>query len=203
MAVNYSLNSTPIGNPCKNKQCRACGLYINQYPLFAEQTAAQVFWVGLSAVQIGAGEEGLPLAENTRTGNLIHEIERPFVGNITFYKTNLVKCVPLKEGKIRYPSTTEMGRCFPNLETELQELKPSIVFLLGKQVSTYVVRSKGKTEISLNEDFKYKSLYLDGTHYVPVHHPSYILVYKRKAIKQYIKGIRKVFINHLISQKCM
>ena len=196
------LNSSPIGNPCRNKLCRACGLYLHQRPLFAEQKAADVFWIGLSAVQIGEGEDGLPLGENTRTGNLIHQIEKPFVKKLSFYKTNLVKCVPLKDGKIRYPSSLEMGKCFPNLESELNDLKPSIAFLLGKQVASFVIRKKANVEFELNEDFKYRPLFIDDIYYVPVHHPSYVLVYKRKKLDVYVKNIRQVFSNLLVSEKC-
>jgi uracil-DNA glycosylase family 4 len=202
MAVNYSLTSNPIGNPCKNKRCRACGLYIHQQPLFAKQMAAEVFWVGLSAVQIGEGEESLPLAENTRTGSLIQQIEKPFVSRMSFYKTNLVKCVPLKNGKIRYPSLTEMGKCFPNLENEISALQPSVVFLLGKQVATFVIGSKDHLDFGLNEDFEYEPICLGGIHYIPVHHPSYVLVYKRKRLDEYITNIRRLFSALIVKQKC-
>jgi DNA polymerase len=163
--------------------------------------AAEVFWVGLSAVQIGEGEDGLPLGENTRTGNLIHQIEKPFVSEISFYKTNLVKCVPLQDGKIRYPSKIEMGKCFPNLEREITDLKPSVIFLLGKQVASFVMDSKSNLNFELNDEFKYEHIYLAGVHYVPVHHPSYVLVYKRKKLDEYIMNIRRIFSSLLIPEK--
>jgi uracil-DNA glycosylase len=202
MAVNYSLTSNPIGNPCKNKRCRACGLYIHQKPLLAKQMAAEVFWVGLSAVQIGEGEDGLPLGENTRTGSLLQQIEKPFISEISFHKTNLVKCLPLKDGKIRYPSRSEMVKCFPNLEGEITDLKPSIIFLLGKQVASFVIGSKTDLDFGLNEDFEYDSIYLEGISYVPVHHPSYVLVYKRKRLDEYVMNIRRLFSALLAGQKC-
>ena len=45
-----------------------------------------------------------------------------------------------KNERIRYPIQDEMEKCFPNLESEIKELKPTIVFLLGKQVSTFIAK---------------------------------------------------------------
>ena len=37
----------------------------------------------------------------------------------------------------------------------------------------------------------------EGTYYVPIHHPSYIYVYKRKRMDEYIEGIERI-INQLL-----
>src|SRR5205823_14530712 len=83
-------------NPCKNTRCKACGLYLNQYPVTDTRKKSNVFWVGLSAVQFGNGQVKMPLAAHTRSGALIHQIEESFSDEIAFYKTNLVKCLPLE-----------------------------------------------------------------------------------------------------------
>jgi DNA polymerase len=152
-----------------------------------------VFWVGLSAVAFGEDQEKLPLSPFTRSGALIAEIEKSSSKNLIFYKTNLVKCLPLKKDKIRYPLQHEMEKCYPNLELEIKELRPSTVFLLGKQVASFVIDKLVGDEVVFNETFRYKGLTVNGVTYVPVHHPSYILVYKRMHINKYKKGIQKFF----------
>ncbi len=105
----------------------------------------------------------------------------------------MVKCVPLMEDKIRYPIDEEMERCFPNFETELSELQPRTVFLLGKQVSKFVFKKLKKQVPDLDENFRYTTTKIDGINFISVHHPSYILIYKRKSLDSYIKNIQGLF----------
>jgi uracil-DNA glycosylase len=190
--VKYSLDLNQKIKPCR-KVCKACGLYLNQLPVLDFLKHSHVFWVGLSAVQFDEGIEHLPLSPSTRTGALINTIEETLKSEISFYKTNLVKCVPLKDdGKIRYPIEHEMEKCFPNFQFELDALNPSVVFLLGKQVANFVMKKKGIKEIELSDNFKYKSFEINGVSFVPIHHPSYILVYKRKLLSSYIKNVQKI-----------
>lgn len=199
MTVKYSLDLNQRVKPCKSKICKACGLYVNQLPAYDTADASHVFWVGLSAVQFEEGAPQLPLSSNTRSGALIEKIENPLTHDITFYKTNIVKCLPLKDdGKIRYPLEHEMEKCFPNFEFELTVFEPSIVFLLGKQVASFVMKKIGISEVELPEDFKYKPIEVLNTLFVPIHHPSYILVYKRKHINTYIKNIQRLCTNTLV-----
>jgi uracil-DNA glycosylase family 4 len=192
MTVKYSLDLNQKIKPCK-KVCKSCGLYLNQLPVLDFLKNSNVFWVGLSAVQFDEGVEHLPLSPMTRSGALISTIEDTLKDKISFYKTNLVKCVPLKDdGKIRYPIEKEMEKCFSNFQFELDVLKPSVVFLLGKQVATFVMKKVGVNNFILSDNFKYKTYFIDNILFVPVHHPSYILVYKRKSIRDYIKNIQSV-----------
>src|SRR5256885_6087631 len=87
---------------CK-KTCKSCGLDIYQGPAFDQFKKSHIFWVGLSAVQFENGEEKMPLSPLTASGGLVHSIETPLRTTFSFYKTNLVKCAPLDEDKIRYP----------------------------------------------------------------------------------------------------
>lgn len=191
--MTYSQDFVQI-NPCKSKVCRACGLYMNQYPIFDVRKISNVFWVGLSAVQFQDSEVKLPLSPSTRTGALVHSIEGPFSNYLSFYKTNLVKCVPMKESKIRYPVEHEMEKCFPNFEMEITDLNPSLVFLLGKQVSTFVLKKLGYgSNFQLDDNFRYESFEANNIQFVPIHHPSYVLVYKRKLIDSYVYNIRDFF----------
>ena len=170
--------------------CKSCELCNNQTPLIQKCSKADIFWVGLSAVKISDSQD-IPLSPNTNTGKLIHSIEL-FFQNKSFYKTNLVKCLPLANDKIRYPSAKEMTCCVSHLKDEIQLFKPKLIFLLGKQVATFVLREFGVLDYTLNEDFDYSSYAFGNTLFVPIHHPSFILVYKRKRLQEYIKSVEKI-----------
>lgn len=161
----------------KIRNCRKCKLYKNQEPLVDKKYECDVMWVGLSAKKVEDVNKNYPLENNTSSGKIIEEIEKKR-DDLTFYKTNLVKCLPLnEEGKLRYPTENEMEMCIKNLLMEIRELKPRVVFLLGNNVSKFVTQYCEKN--SIKTDVKVFS----------VEHPSYICVYKRKNKDAYIKKI--------------
>lgn len=172
------------------KTCNKCALCNNQNPVIQQCDSAEVFWVGLSAVKVSDNKD-VPLSTNTNSGKLINSIEF-FIPNVEFYKTNIVKCLPLKDEKIRYPLKKEMETCFFHLENEMDTLNPKLIFLLGKQVATFVLNKYGIKEYSLNDNFEYKSFKIGNYRFIPIHHPSYILVYKRKRLYDYIKNIESI-----------
>lgn len=151
-------------------------------------------WVGLSAVRVDSVKKDTPLSINTNSGKLIAEIENKARG-VNYYKTNLVKCLPIEDQKIRYPKQKEMKSCSNHLQKEITQFKPKVIFLLGKQVSEFVISKKLST---LSETFNYDCLEIDGLIYIPVHHPSYILVYRRKELANYKRGI-SILIKKLAS----
>lgn len=171
----------------KIQACKNCELCKHQKPLVQCSYKADCFWVGLSAVKT-SDDKDIPLSPTTNTGKLIQQIEF-FANGSTFHKTNVVKCVPLNNDKIRYPSKQEMKKCFSHLEDEINVLKPKVVFLLGKQAASFVLNEYGINECEFDDDFSYKTYTVKGCKFVPVHHPSYILVYKRKQIDKYIQAI--------------
>lgn len=173
------------------KDCRKCNLCNNQKPLLDNPRDADVFWVGLSAVKVEDTSSTIPLAKDSNTGKLISEIE-DLIKSRNFYKTNLVKCLPLKDEKIRYPSKGEMQACYSNLYSEIKILKPKFVFLLGKQVANFISKSQQREILGLSDDFNYKTYKQSNVSFIPIHHPSYILVYKRKRVDEYINGIKKI-----------
>ncbi len=177
------------------KKCQKCGLCFNQKPLLEGKKECQVFWVGLSAKMVRTEKE-TPLSPDTNTGMLIQKIEEK-LGKVDTYKTNLVKCVPLNEQrKLRYPNRKEIDSCFCNLQKEIEELSPKIVFLLGERVYSSVGKHFNIEFDKWNEfDYYYKEY--EGIYYVPIHHPSYIYVYKRKEIEQYVKSI-ETLVNSLL-----
>jgi DNA polymerase len=79
-------------------------LYIKiSSPLLDKKCKADVFWVGLSAKKVEDIENDIPLSNDTNSCKIINRIESRFDEEI-FYRTNLVKCVPLDwQGKLRYP----------------------------------------------------------------------------------------------------
>lgn len=174
--------------------CRRCYLSENQLPLLHIKNSADVFWVGLSSKKVENIKQDIPLSEKTNSGNLISQIEQRF-SSLHFYRTNLVKCLPLQQAKIRYPNTNEMDVCFENLLLEVKTFKPHVVFLLGRQVSHYVLKRFDLALLGLANNFRYQSFKYSNVLYVPIHHPSHILVYRRKYLEEYISQI------HVVIQK--
>lgn len=168
--------------------CNNCSLRNNQLPLLDVKNYADVMWVGLSAVKVNDVENDIPLSSRTNSGKLIASIENT-AGNIKFYKTNLVKCLPLKENKIRYPNRNEMSVCYDNLISEIKLFQPKIIFLLGKKVYEFIAKNENINASGLNTNFDYDELSMLGTTVVPIHHPSYILIYKRTLIERYISAV--------------
>lgn len=172
------------------RKCQKCGLCLNQRPLLDFEKECQVFWVGLSAKKIESDQDA-PLSPKTNTGMLLHEIEES-CENVSTYKTNLVKCLPLNEQqKLRYPSRNEIDSCFENLISEIHTMSPKIVFLLGEKVYSSVGRHL-KIEFEKWNEFEYSYKEYEGIYYVPIHHPSYIYVYRRKRIEEYTKSVGRI-----------
>ena len=172
------------------KQCQKCLLCRNQEPLIDVWQPSDVCFVGLSA-KIKQKEEETPLDKHTNTGKIIYQIEQQLIP-YTLYKTNLVKCVPLDEHqKLRYPNTNEIDCCITHLELEFEAIQPKVVFLLGRKVQTAMAK---------NYDLKFeqhKTLHIlvakhKETFFVNVYHPSYIYVYKRDKISEYVEQINTI-----------
>lgn len=170
--------------------CRKCNLYKNQPPLIDELKSSDIMWVGLSAKPVGNCQRVQPLAPDTNSGKIIAMIERE-CGKITFYRTNLVKCVPLNENqKLRYPVDHEMKKCCNNLLLELSTIKPKSVILLGKQVAEFIIKLYN---LNPTDKIKYSNYcntyYKNGINFIHVHHPSYMYVYKKKHLTNYVSSI--------------
>lgn len=172
------------------KNCRKCGLCKNQRPLMDKTRECQVIWVGLSAKKMASNEDS-PLSPDTNTGMIIKKVEQ-LCENVTTYKTNLVKCLPLsEEKKLRYPNKKEIDSCFDNLMSEIDSMQPRIVFLLGEKVYSSVEKHLN-LQFKKWTDFNYTYTKYDETYYIPIQHPSYVYVYKRRYIDEYVRGIERV-----------
>lgn len=86
----------------------------------------------------------------------------------------------------------EMEKCYVNFQWELEAFNPSTIFLLGRQVATFVLKKFGISDFCLDDKFNFSPFIINDMEFVPVHHPSYILVYKRKQVDQYIRGIQSL-----------
>lgn len=173
------------------KRCKKCGLCNNQKPLLDKTRECEIIWVGLSAKKVEDIECDIPLSNDTNSGSLINQVEIACADIIT-YRTNIVKCLPLDDNqKLRYPKTEEINKCFQNLIMEIEQFSPKLVFLLGEKVSMAVQKNLGII-FEKSKDYNYNWKKYDNTYYIPIHHPSYISVYKRKYAQLYINGIKKV-----------
>ena len=160
------------------RKCKKCILCKNQKPLLDKISECNVMWVGLSAKKVSDVNETIPLCNNTNSGRIIESIENR-LNYLGFYKTNLVKCLPLDENnKLRYPTTNEMYSCIDNLLLEIKELNPKIIFILGKKNYNFIQSYLKKNRINN------KLIYIE--------HPSYIYVYKRKYINDYIDKVTEL-----------
>lgn len=161
--------------------CQACGLCTTQSPLLAPLVASQVICVGLSS-KVQSFPDEQPLDERTNSGFVITLIEK--LCNMRFYKTNLVKCAPLTNGKLRYPTSDEAKYCVPHLKGEIAELQPKVVLMLGKQVTKEIAALRNFTPPTF-----YSTTIHHGIQYISIPHPSYIWIYKRKELDDILDKI--------------
>lgn len=163
--------------------CKQC-LAINDQPHI---TPAPIMFVGLSAK---------PNAENlcptTNTGKLVGAIEDRIKTTLGIYRTNAVKCAPLDSaGKLRYPTEREMVACLPALRDEIRQVAPKVIVSLGGQVSRFLLQhlGNGAQFTGFGSDFFYDTYSLNFGQAMPIHHPSYIWVYRRKRVDEYVARV--------------
>ncbi|MDA3836654.1 MAG: hypothetical protein PF542_03450 [Nanoarchaeota archaeon] len=169
--------------------CNLCGLHENQEPVLSEIEESDIMWVGISSQQNKKELVFNPLDGRTNSGKFVNLIESK-LPKVSFYKTNLVKCLPLdSKGKIRYPTTKEYTLCFNHLSEEISTVNPKIIILLGNSVSKFVCE-----KFNINGE-KYLPIRYKDKIIVTIDHPSYIMIYKRKKIDEYIDTIIEIIKN--------
>jgi DNA polymerase len=173
-------------------KCNKCQLNTGYGPQIEVIDGADIMWVGLSAT-IQGDKPALPLEKQTRSGKLIEVIDQKL--ELSSYKTNLVKCPPLKEKRLRYPNLKEMNTCYENLIREVFHVKPRYVVLLGLQVAKYISCQFGFAISPFGTGYDYRTYEHAGLAFIPIHHPSYILIYRRKHLDSYVKGVCKSTIH--------
>jgi len=113
----------------------------------------------------------LPFDESTNSGKIINEIINKVDDECL--KLNLVQYAPLdKNGKLRYPNKREIDNSIPIFLKTIKSFNPDLIIAFGNIV---------KNEISRIESLEYKVIFKK--------HPSYIFVYDRKNINNYIIDI--------------
>ena len=173
-------------NGCENRiiKCNRCNISCNQKPLVENMRKSDIMFVGISA-KMKETEGEIPLSENTNSGKLIKMIEERLLeenSNISCYRSNMVKCVPLDEkGKIRYSDSLEIENCIDNLVYELSIVKPKVVVLLGRLVEKYLK----------------KKIIEQGYNTITIYHPSYIHVYRKKEIEKYVEESSKNILKYV------
>ena len=132
------------------------------------------------------------LAPETRTGNIIEQIIH-HLPSVRIVKTNLVKTPPIDQaGNLRYPSRNEMNVGWNELQNEMNQRFPDLLVTLGQQVSFFLRSQMGvqPAKPQLPSDFSYKSyLSQSQSNILSVHHPSFVFVYRRKDIENYVDNV--------------
>ena len=166
------------------EKCNRCSISCNQKPLIDKLRKSDIIFVGISA-KMKETEDEMPLSENTNSGKLIKMIEERLLkenNNISCYRSNMVKCVPINEkGKIRYPDILEIENCIDNLVYELSIVKPKVVVLLGRLVEKHLK----------------KKIIEKGYNTITIYHPSYIHVYRKKEIEKYVEESSKNILKYV------
>jgi len=146
-----------------------------------------VYFIGLSAKPMCEH-----LARETRTGNIIEQIILQ-LPSIKAVKTNLVKTPPIDhEGKLRYPNPGEMKLGWNELQEEMNQTFPILLVTLGQQVSFFLRSQMGihPAKPHLPDDFSCESyLSQSSSNILSVHHPSFVFVYRRKDVENYINNV--------------
>jgi DNA polymerase len=142
----------------------------------------QIFFVWLSSKNDKAGNKLPAFDVSTNSWKIIQKIYDE-VWQDWVHATNLVPFTPLKDGKIRYPTKQEKIQGLEKLLEEMDFHQPKIVFLFWKEVSDFVFQKLQWEEISEWKVFKNWILF------IATQHPSYIFVYKRKNIEEYVQKI--------------
>ncbi len=132
------------------------------------------------------------LAPETRTGYIVEQITSRLPA-VRIVKTNLVKTPPIdRAGKLRYPYPSEMKLGWDELQNEINQAHPNLLVTLGQQVSFFLRHQMDvqPTKPKLPSDFSSKLYLSQSTSYIlSIHHPSFVFVYRRKYIEQYIENV--------------
>lgn len=146
-----------------------------------------VYFVGLSAKP-----DCEHLALETRTGYIIEQIIH-HLPSVRIVKTNLVKNPPIDQaGNLRYPNPNEMKLGWNELQNETNQRLPDLLVTLGQQVSFFLRSQMGVQPVKpqLPSDFSYKSyLSQSRSNILSVHHPSFVFVYRRREIQNYVDNV--------------
>ena len=151
-------------------------------------------WIGIS-MQKGANQA---FDEGFLSGKIVSRAMAA-LPEFTHHKANLVDFAPLDENnRIRYPTTKEIILNQRKLLRRLEEIDPMAIIAMGGMVTRHLgemLRIKSESPKSFN----YRAV--DGKWpLVSVHHPSYVGVYKKKEMQNYIIQITDA-VNGVLRRK--
>ena len=152
-----------------------------------------LLWVGISMQK----DSLIPLDEKFVSGRLISSVIE-LMPEYCHHKANLVNFAPLdKLGKIRYPLKSEIDDSFPFLNDLIEVVRPQIIIALGG----VVIKSLSEAfdmKLELPKGFEYQVV-AGKFSIMPVQHPSYISIYKKKHIDDYrngiVNGVKNLFLD--------
>jgi len=146
-----------------------------------------IYFVGLSAKP-----NCDHLSTQTNTGSVIEQIIH-HIPDMTSIKTNLVKDPPLdRRGNLRYPNFMEMERGWNDLLYDMTDISPNLIVTLGLQVSFFIRTKMGiqPAKPILPPDFSSQTYLSQSASYLlSVHHPSFVVVYRRSYIENYVNSV--------------
>lgn len=148
-----------------------------------KKESQSLLWVGIS-LQKGSN---VALDEKFASGKLIKKLTDK-LPNFIHHKTNLVDFAPLDQNdKLRYPTKDEIKDSFSCLMKQIEVIRPRIIVALGGAV-TKSLSDMMEVDIEFPKTFDYKVN--EGEWPVmSIHHPSYISIYKRKKMDDYVNGV--------------
>ena len=112
-----------------------------------------------------------PFDSSTNSGKIIDQIISKVDAN--FIKMNYVSFAPLDEfGNLRYPTKEELNASFFSFQERILKLNPDVLVVCGKMIA---------------KELKKHHFYQDQI--LEISHPSYIWVYKRKLLNDYIQDV--------------
>ena len=112
-----------------------------------------------------------PFDSSTNSGKVVDSIINKL--ECDCHKVNLVNYAPVNENnKLRYPTTNEISAVIPEFMEFVTNLKPDLIVAFGNVVSN---------ELQKIDMLNCKIIYHK--------HPSYILVFQRKNLENYISKI--------------
>ena len=112
-----------------------------------------------------------PFDSSTKSGQVVDSIIKKI--NFECYKINFVNYAPIDSGgKLRYPTKKEIESAVPDFVNSVANLRPDLIVSFGAIVSDEL-----------------RKIDLMNIQIICEKHPSYISVYKRKFLDEYIDNI--------------
>ncbi len=153
-----------------------------------------VFFTGLSTVRSEQADRDEPFSPATASGKVVRDLSGALAG-VNVYYTNLVKCLPLQAGTIRYPVRSELELCYRHYRGELSRLLPRKVVLFGRQVASFVEQKLHLHFRAPRDEFDFPVAKAGAVEYLSAYHPSYVLVYRRRKLPLYKRRLIS-FLEH-------